>query len=65
MACVMWEARPEQMFIEVLSGFTIYEITNRRTEPWSLTTLLVGEMTSQGVDRPHKSSEHPVVQGSG
>lgn len=61
----MWEARPEQMLIKVLSGFTIYEITNLRTEPLSLTTLLVGETISQGVDRPPKSSEHPVVQGSG
>lgn len=53
------------MIIKVLSGFTIDEITNLRTEPLSLTTLLVGGMTSQGVDRPPKSSEHPVLQGSG
>lgn len=33
------------MIIEVLSGFTVYEITNMRTEPLSLITLLVGEIT--------------------
>lgn len=59
----MWEARPDQMIIKVLSGFTIYEITNMRTE--LLTTLLMGEMTSQDVDRLSKSSEHRVLQGSG
>jgi len=46
------------MIIKVLSGFTIYEITNLRTKPRSLTTLLVGERTPQGVDRPPTSSKH-------
>lgn len=64
-AFVMWEARPDQMIIKVLSGFTIYEITKLRTEHLCLTTLLVAETTSKGVDRPPKSSEHPVLQGSG
>lgn len=60
----MWEARPGQMIIKVLSGFTIYEITNLRIEPLSLTTLLVGEITPQGVDRLSTSSKHLALQGA-
>lgn len=52
------------MIIKVLSGFTIYEITNLRTEPLSLTTLLVGEITPQGVDRLSTSSKHLALQGA-
>lgn len=52
------------MITKALSGFTIYEITNPRTEPLSLTTLLVGEITPQGVDRLSTSSRSPALQGS-
>lgn len=31
--------RSDQMITKALSGFTIYEITNPRTEPLRLTTL--------------------------
>lgn len=60
----MWEARPDQMIIKVLSGFTIYEITNLRTKPLSLTALLVGEITPQGVDRCPTSSKGLALRGS-
>lgn len=59
----MWEARPDQVNIKLFSGFTVYEITNLRTKPLSLTTLL-GEITPQGVDRPPTSSKHLVLHGS-
>lgn len=36
LAFVMWEARPDQMIIKVLSGFTIYEITELRTSTRTL-----------------------------
>lgn len=56
--------RPDKMITKALSGFTIYEINNPRTEPLSLTTLLVGEITPQGVDRLSTSSRSPALQGS-
>lgn len=65
LAPVMWEARPDQMIIKVLSGFTIYEITNLRTEPLSLTTLLVGETTAQGAGRPLKKQWAPHSMSPG